>query len=107
MTPTWWLVHAVGLLCAVGGFVLPLLRADRARRLTAARAYEGGGPWAIAVTVTGWCLLLTVSGMATEGLLPAVAVPGSAVAVSVVACALVVRRHDARLDRTSGTGSDR
>jgi hypothetical protein len=107
VTPTWWLVYAVGLLCAVGGFVVPLLRADPARRLTAARASEGGGPWAIAVAVLGYGLLLITRGMATEGLLPAVAVPGSAVAVTVLACALVARRHDARLDRTGATGTDR
>ena len=107
MTPTWWLVYAVGLLCSVGGFVVPLLRSDPARRLTAARAYEGGGPWAIAVAVLGYGLLLVVRGVATEGLLPAVAVPGSAVAVGVVACALVVRRHNARLDRDGGARPDR
>jgi hypothetical protein len=67
MTPIWWLVHAVGLRCAVGGSVVPLLHADRARRLTAASACEGGGPWAITVTVLGHGLLLTVRGMATEG----------------------------------------
>ena len=107
MTPTWWLLYAAGLLCAVGGFVVPLLRSDPARRLTAARAFEGGGPWAIAVAVLGYGLLLIVRGVATEGLLAAVVVPGSAVAMGVVACAVVVRRHNARLDRIGGTAPDR
>lgn len=76
-------------------------------RTTAHRGEGVRGRWAIAVAVLGYGLLLVVRGMATEGLLPAVAVPGSAVAVGVVACALVVRRHNARLDRPGGDGTDR
>ncbi len=107
MTPTWWLVYAAGLLCSVGAFVVPLLRYDPGRRLTAAQAYEGGGPRAAAVGVVGIVLLMTVAGMATEGVLATAAVTGSAVAVGVLTCALVVGRHNARLDRMGGSRPDR
>ncbi|GAB4081421.1 hypothetical protein GCU67_18325 [Modestobacter muralis] len=107
MTLTWWLVYVAGLLLFVGAFIVPLLRSEPARRLTAARAFEGGGPWAAVAGVVGSGLLMTVVGMATEGVLAAAAVPGSAVAVGVVACALVIRRHNARLTRTGRGGTDR
>ena len=106
MRLSWWFVYTLGVVCFVGGFTVPLLRSDRSRRLTLATALDGGGPRAAGVSVAGFALLMTVAGMATEGIPASVAVTGSAIAAGVLVASLVVWRHNARLDRIDGVEPD-